>query len=255
MEVTNASLLDEGTAAAEAMSLCYSASGQKKKRFFVAEDCHPQTIAVVETRASGLGIELVIGNPRETIAILDKIAIMLYKLLLQPVTTIQADCNLIRQPGLYAHMSETDFRVIKIMIEKHAFARNHFQLQLLGLPIAAYLRSHTWFDYAEQTNGAVGYPVLRSHFSRQCFLVNIAAVQIDFGNSKFIRTAFATGSQRHSLGFDKGLKVFQQQICCAHKHINSDAVGYSPQSAAKTDSVQSFDCADNFVVIYFQQFH
>lgn len=57
MEVTNASLLDEGTAAAEAMSLCYSASGQKKKRFFVAEDCHPQTIAVVETRASGLGIE------------------------------------------------------------------------------------------------------------------------------------------------------------------------------------------------------
>ncbi len=63
MEVTNASLLDEGTSAAEAMSLCYSASGQKKKRFFVAEDCHPQTIAVVETRASGLGIELVIGKP------------------------------------------------------------------------------------------------------------------------------------------------------------------------------------------------
>ncbi len=63
MEVANASLLDEGTAAAEAMSLCFGASGHQKKRFFVAEDCHPQTIAVVETRASGLGIELVIGNP------------------------------------------------------------------------------------------------------------------------------------------------------------------------------------------------
>jgi len=63
MEVANASLLDEGTAAAEAMSLCFSASGQQKKRFFVAEDCHPQTIAVVETRASGLGIDVVIGKP------------------------------------------------------------------------------------------------------------------------------------------------------------------------------------------------
>ena len=62
MEVANASLLDEGTAAAEAMSLCFGAAGQQKKRFFVAEDCHPQTIAVVETRASGLGIELVIGK-------------------------------------------------------------------------------------------------------------------------------------------------------------------------------------------------
>ena len=65
MEVANASLLDEGTAAAEAMSLCYAASGQQKKHFFVAEDCHPQTIAVVETRASGLGIQLVIGKPAD----------------------------------------------------------------------------------------------------------------------------------------------------------------------------------------------
>jgi glycine dehydrogenase len=63
MEVANASMLDEGTAAAEAMSLCFAAAGQEKKSFFVAEDCHPQTIAVVETRAGGLGIQLVIGKP------------------------------------------------------------------------------------------------------------------------------------------------------------------------------------------------
>jgi glycine dehydrogenase len=63
MPVANASLLDEGTAAAEAMSLCFAAGNHQRKRFFVAEDCHPQTIAVVETRASGLGIELVIGKP------------------------------------------------------------------------------------------------------------------------------------------------------------------------------------------------
>ncbi len=62
MPVANASMLDEATAAAEAMSLSYAASGHQKRRFFVAEDCHPQTIAVVETRASGLDIELVIGK-------------------------------------------------------------------------------------------------------------------------------------------------------------------------------------------------
>ncbi|MBL9140872.1 MAG: aminomethyl-transferring glycine dehydrogenase [Phycisphaerae bacterium] len=66
MQVANASLLDEGTAAAEAMSLCFATTGQSKKRFFVAEDCHPQTIAVVETRASGVGIELVIGPAATT---------------------------------------------------------------------------------------------------------------------------------------------------------------------------------------------
>jgi glycine dehydrogenase len=60
MDVANASMLDEATAAAEGMHLCLAAQPERK-RFFVAEDCHPQTIAVMETRASGLGIELVIG--------------------------------------------------------------------------------------------------------------------------------------------------------------------------------------------------
>ncbi|MEM1297049.1 MAG: aminomethyl-transferring glycine dehydrogenase, partial [Verrucomicrobiota bacterium] len=64
MAVANASLLDEGTAAAEAMSMC--ASGKPKaNQFFVSEKCHPQTIAVLKTRAEPLGIELVIGNHEE----------------------------------------------------------------------------------------------------------------------------------------------------------------------------------------------
>ncbi|MFO0961548.1 MAG: aminomethyl-transferring glycine dehydrogenase [Phycisphaerales bacterium] len=70
MEVANASLLDEGTAAAEAMSLSFAACGQSRKRFFVSQGCHPQTIAVVQTRASGLGIELVIGR-HESVDIAD----------------------------------------------------------------------------------------------------------------------------------------------------------------------------------------
>ncbi len=61
MEIANASLLDEATAAAEAMALCHAAVSGRKK-FFVANNCHPQTIAVVQTRAKPLGIEVVIGD-------------------------------------------------------------------------------------------------------------------------------------------------------------------------------------------------
>ena len=64
MEIANASLLDEATAAAEAMALCFAVTKQNDRhRFFVASNCHPQTIAVVRTRAEALGIEVVVGLP------------------------------------------------------------------------------------------------------------------------------------------------------------------------------------------------
>lgn len=63
LPVANASLLDEGTSAAEAMALSFaSRSRTSSKVFFVAKDCHPQTIAVVQTRAEPLGIEVVVGD-------------------------------------------------------------------------------------------------------------------------------------------------------------------------------------------------
>jgi glycine cleavage system P protein (glycine dehydrogenase) len=61
MEIANASLLDEGTAAAEAMHLAH-AEAKDANTFFVSEHCHPQTIEVVRTRASPLGIEVVVGD-------------------------------------------------------------------------------------------------------------------------------------------------------------------------------------------------
>ncbi|MBM4121329.1 MAG: aminomethyl-transferring glycine dehydrogenase [Nitrospira sp.] len=67
--VANASLLDEATAAAEAMHMCHSiaqkesSEGTSKQSFFVAQDCHPQTIAVLRTRAQPLGITVQVGNP------------------------------------------------------------------------------------------------------------------------------------------------------------------------------------------------
>ncbi len=63
LPVANASLLDEGTAAAEAMNLCHGASDGKRNVFFVAGDCHPQTIGVVKTRAGAIGVEIRVGDP------------------------------------------------------------------------------------------------------------------------------------------------------------------------------------------------
>ncbi len=63
LDLANASLLDEATAAAEAMAMTHRLTKNKGETFFVAEDCHPQTIAVVETRAHSLGFEVVVGDP------------------------------------------------------------------------------------------------------------------------------------------------------------------------------------------------
>jgi glycine dehydrogenase len=61
LDIANASLLDEATAAAEAMALCHAVV-PNRKTFFVADNCHPQTIAVVETRAKPLGIKIKISD-------------------------------------------------------------------------------------------------------------------------------------------------------------------------------------------------
>ncbi|MPZ08593.1 MAG: aminomethyl-transferring glycine dehydrogenase [Kiloniellaceae bacterium] len=63
LEIANASLLDEATAAAEAMTMAHRVAKSKSQIFFVASDCHPQTIAVVQTRARPLGIAVVVGDP------------------------------------------------------------------------------------------------------------------------------------------------------------------------------------------------
>ncbi|KAL7519575.1 hypothetical protein ACHAWX_004333 [Stephanocyclus meneghinianus] len=61
LEMSVASLLDESSAAAEAMSMCVSVSKNRKK-FFVSQDVHPQTIGLVKTRAQAIGVEVVVGD-------------------------------------------------------------------------------------------------------------------------------------------------------------------------------------------------
>jgi glycine dehydrogenase len=68
LDVANASMLDEGTAAAEAMTLCRRAGTAASPLFLVDRDCHPATIDVVRTRAEPLGIEVVVGDPYQDLA-------------------------------------------------------------------------------------------------------------------------------------------------------------------------------------------
>src|SRR5690606_18176007 len=66
LPLANSSLLDEGTAAAEAMSMCRSITD--RNTFFVSADCHPQTIEVVRTRCRSMGVHCFVGDVKELIA-------------------------------------------------------------------------------------------------------------------------------------------------------------------------------------------
>jgi glycine cleavage system P protein (glycine dehydrogenase) len=63
MELANASLLDEATAAAEAMAMSRRLAKSKSSTFFIDQDCHPQSIAVIQTRAHSMGFDTIVGNP------------------------------------------------------------------------------------------------------------------------------------------------------------------------------------------------
>ncbi|TWU32875.1 Glycine dehydrogenase (decarboxylating) [Novipirellula artificiosorum] len=65
LPLAGASLLDEATAAAEAMGMCFSIASNKKNGFWASDDCHPQTLALLQTRATCLGIDLKVGPTRD----------------------------------------------------------------------------------------------------------------------------------------------------------------------------------------------
>ncbi|MEH6585682.1 MAG: aminomethyl-transferring glycine dehydrogenase [Halioglobus sp.] len=78
MELANGSMLDEGTAAAEAMTLLQRVNKKNRSNvFIVAQDCHPQTIAVVKTRAEVLGIEVMVGKPEELVGVTEAFGLLL----------------------------------------------------------------------------------------------------------------------------------------------------------------------------------
>ncbi len=68
LDLANASLLDEATAAAEAMAMSHRLTKSKSNLYFVDRDCHPQTIEVIKTRAHPMGLEIVVGDPFSDLA-------------------------------------------------------------------------------------------------------------------------------------------------------------------------------------------
>ncbi|PIE00771.1 MAG: glycine dehydrogenase (aminomethyl-transferring) [Thiothrix nivea] len=77
MDLANASLLDEATAAAEAMALCKRSNRKKSNAYFVADDVHPQVLDVVKTRAEYFGYEIIVGNPATDLENIDVFGVQL----------------------------------------------------------------------------------------------------------------------------------------------------------------------------------
>jgi len=116
--MANASLLDEGTAAAEAMHMCFGQADHKRAKFWVHDASHPQTIAVMRTRAEPLGIELAVGTLAEIEAGLE--ANVAGVLLSYPSTDGQvldhrALCAKIHAAGAYVAMA-TDLLALTLLV-------------------------------------------------------------------------------------------------------------------------------------------
>ncbi|MFW6098308.1 MAG: glycine dehydrogenase (aminomethyl-transferring), partial [Chloroflexota bacterium] len=201
LEIANASMLDEGTAAAEAMTLCLRAQGRRSKAntFFVSELCHPQTIAVVRTRARALGIEVIVGDhdtfePDEDV----------FGVLVQYPAT---DGAIVDYEAFFARAHEagaltvvaTDLLALTLLRAPAAFGADvavgnsqRFGVPMgFGGPHAAFMATHD--DYARQIPGrligvsvdSTGAPALRlalqtreQHIRRERATSNICTAQV-----------------------------------------------------------------------------
>lgn len=118
MEVANASLLDEATAAAEAMTLCLRSVGKSKaasQTFFVADDVHPQTIDVIKTRADWLGINVIVGNPHTELSDHDVFGVQLqYPGTFGNITDIESIVTIARQQGAMVSVA-TDLLALTLL--------------------------------------------------------------------------------------------------------------------------------------------
>ncbi|WP_415839856.1 glycine dehydrogenase, partial [Paracoccus yeei] len=117
LPVANASLLDEATAAAEAMAMAQRLAKSKARGFFVSEDLHPQTIAVIETRAAPLGIEIVRGGDCDPSQVFG--AIYQYPGTYGHVRDLSADCAALHAAGAVAIVA-TDLLALCVLKEPGA---------------------------------------------------------------------------------------------------------------------------------------
>ena len=120
MDIANASLLDEGTAAAEAMGLSHRLNKKDSNLVFVSEDCHPQTINVIQTRAEPMGLKVLVGKEDE---VLDQLKEDLV-------------CGILQYPGTLGDIKDPSEAISKIHKKngKAVLACGADQAEPFGLP-------------------------------------------------------------------------------------------------------------------------
>lgn len=188
MELANASLLDEGTAASEAMIMFYNSRSRQdlkdgKNKFFIAESTFPQTIDVVEGKAQNLGIELHIGNPDEF------------------TPTEEYFGSLIQYPDLYGRVNNVEAFIQKMNAAeiKVAVAADILSLVLLKSPGA--MGADVVFGSSQRFGVPMGYggPHAAYFAAKELFKRNlpgrIIGVSVDADQNTALRMALQTREQ------------------------------------------------------------
>ncbi len=199
LEIANASLLDEGTAAAEAMSLFQGEAKGNRSTFFVSELCHPQTIAVVQTRAEPVGIEVLVGD-HETFEFHDDVfgALVSYPTTCGQVLDYEGFVERAHQAGAFVVVS-ADLMSLALLKPPGEFGADAAvgNTQRFGVPMgyggphAAYLAAHE--NFKRKMPGRIigvsvdtdGNPALRmalqtreQHIRREKATSNICTAQV-----------------------------------------------------------------------------
>jgi glycine dehydrogenase len=205
LPLAGASLLDEGTAAAEAMAMCFSVAGghgQPRDTFFVSSNCHPQTLAVVETRAEALGVKVATGDASELDKILSHEPHLCGVLLQYPATDgrvsdLRALCERIHTAGALAVVA-TDLLALALLTPPGEFGADiavgnsqRFGVPMgFGGPHAAFIATKTEharrmpgriIGVSRDAHGAVAYRMAiqtrEQHIRREKATSNICTAQ------------------------------------------------------------------------------
>ncbi|MCD6026997.1 MAG: gcvP [Solimicrobium sp.] len=203
MEIANASLLDEATAAAEAMTFCQRISKSKSNVFFVSEDCFPQTIDVIKTRAAPIGIKVVVGDHRILLKELDCFGLLLqYPALNGEIHSYKKTCELAHGKQAMVVVA-ADLLALSLLVPPGEFGADvavgssqRFGVPLgFGGPHAAYFATKD--EYKRQMPGRVvgvsidshGHPAYRlalqtreQHIRREKATSNVCTAQVLLAN-------------------------------------------------------------------------
>ncbi|MDF2180986.1 aminomethyl-transferring glycine dehydrogenase [Neptuniibacter sp. CAU 1671] len=184
LDLANASLLDEATAAAEAMTLCKRMSKAKKANvFLVDENLHPQNISVIQTRAEPLGYDVVVGDVSSLIDEYDAFGVV------------------VQYPGTYGHVTDYSALIEKVHDKKALFCAAADIMSLVLLKSPGELGADVVFGSAQRFGVPMGYGGPHAAFFatrddyKRSVPGRIIGVSIDARGNKALRMAMQTREQ------------------------------------------------------------